>query len=61
VGEGWGVGVVEPENNFRVLYIAIQYNFIHPYLIYKLELIEGDIPWQRQFLVQATANIRPVI
>ncbi len=55
------MGVAEPVNNFKGFYIEIRYNFIHPYLIYKLELIEGDIPWQRQFLVQPTAYIRPVI
>jgi hypothetical protein len=61
VVRGWGTWVAEPENNFKVFYIEIQYNLIHPYLIYKLELIEGDIPRQRQFLVQPTAYIRAVI
>jgi hypothetical protein len=53
--------VAEPENNFKGFYIEIQYNLIHSDLIYELELIEGDISRQRQFLVQATAYIRPVI
>jgi hypothetical protein len=53
--------VAEPENNLKVFYIEIQYNLSHPYLIYELELIKGDIPRQRQFLVQPTAYIRPVI
>ncbi len=60
-GKGVGDGVAEPENNFKVFYIEIQYNLIHSDLIYELELIEGDIPRQRQFLVQPTAYIRPVI
>jgi hypothetical protein len=53
--------MAEPENNSEGFYIDIKYNLIHSDLIYKLELIEGDIPRQRQFLVQPTAYIRPVI